>query len=196
MYFIPSIQQKTAFKPLTIGQLRNIISYNNKYPSLHTGLSYKITKTIIDNSLENINLTDFDKHIIILQIFYNEIKQKPKNITTPHPKEKQLSKDSYNISLKSPFIIEEKKHLEHLIKTNDFTDKDNILLTEIGKYINTLTINNVNIDWNISVLDKNNILNKFPISILSECITYVDDIKQQIKQIYKQEHFSLALLIP
>jgi hypothetical protein len=190
MYYVPSIQKEIIFKELTIGQFLNI--YKN--------FNIQFCKTLIDNCTESVNLTNFDKEIIFLQIHLNEIKEvniPQKNIV--HPDKQNIKDGLYSLDIVSPFLNEEIL-FNQFIKDTSIVDKNILLLLEITKYISTLCVNNTNINLNISIKDKIKITKELPPLILAKCIQCIDNIKRQTKQYFAQNNtsykYNISLLVP
>jgi hypothetical protein len=193
MYFIPSLKQTFLFKELTIGQLKNIVSSHTQYPTLNSGFNYEFINCLLINSNNLKHLTSFDKYCLGAQIHFNEILQISKTFNFKHPLEHFIKTDILEIKLEAPVIEEEKKYYKFLIDNNVY-DKDVLLLTEISKYVKSLFIKNTNLKFN-SILEKNNTLKKLPIPILTQCIQYIDSIKQEAKQQCFNKEFNISLLI-
>jgi hypothetical protein len=194
MYYVPSLLREIIFKELTIGQFMNI--YNNAKTSFNVNFS----TTLINNCTESVDLTDFDKYILFLQIHLKEIKNFDiikKEI--PHPKKQNLTQGLYNIDITVPALKEE-------IQWNSFTttfrstDKNILLLIEIAKHINSITLNNTVIDLNTNYKEKIDIVKKIPPDILANCITLIDNNKKEIKNYYTLNkvpyNYNISLLVP
>jgi hypothetical protein len=194
MYYVPSLLREIIFKELTIGQFMNI--YNNAKTSFNVNFS----TTLINNCTESVDLTDFDKYILLLQIHLKEIKNFDiikKEI--PHPKKQNLTQGLYNIDITVPALKEE-------IQWNSFTttfkstDKNILLLIEIAKHINSITLNNTVIDLNTNYKEKIDIVKKIPPDILANCITLIDNNKKEIKNYYTLNkvpyNYNISLLVP
>lgn len=191
MYYIPSIDKEVTFKPLTIGQFKTILNgdFNSSFISV-----------LKENCTEATNLTNFDKEIILLQIHLNEIKEIPTtNKIVEHPKEQVVEEGLYKITI-APLILTQELEAYSYANTLNKNDKDSLLLVEIAKYINTLVINNEEIDWNISFISKIKILKDIPTQILANCVLCIDSIKKQIKAYYQQNYidyrYDISLLVP
>jgi len=196
MYYVPSIQKEILFKELTIGQFKNI------YKKTTNDINFNIEfyKTLISNCTEPINLTNFDKETLLLQIHLNEIKNKSiykKEVL--HPQKQNLIEGLYNIDIIVPCLKEETDYKEFITSLSK-TDKNILLLAEITKHISKLSINNTAINLNIEFKDKINIIKKLTPNILSKCIQHIDSIKKQTKNYYSINGVNyccnISLLIP
>jgi hypothetical protein len=197
-YFIPSIQQKVNFNFLTISQLLDIQNYSNQFLFLKTGLSYSFSKAIITNCTQRINLTDFDKHALYIQIYYKEFVCN-ENFTLQdikHPNNSKIKEGLYELDLSVPDVVNEIKFCEYVTTV---TDKNTLLLLEVSKYINCIAVNQTQINFNIPYNQKIKILNKLPVNVLASCIKYIDNIKKLTKQLYKDNNiltpFNISLLV-
>lgn len=191
MYYVPSLEKEVIFKPLTIGQFKII---------LNEDFNSSFINVLKENCTKATDLTNFDKEIILLQIHLNEIKETPvTNKIVEHPKEQVVEEGFYKITI-APLILTQELEAYSYANTLNKNDKDSLLLVEIAKYINTLVINNEEINWNISFISKIKILKDIPIQILANCVLCIDSIKKQIKAYYQQNNidyrYDISLLVP
>ena len=128
------------------------------------------------------------------------IKQEPIiNKIISHPNKQSIKEDLYNITINVPSIEQEQEYCL-LIDSFDKKNRDNFLLAEIGKYIYSLSVNETEIDCNITLIKKVQIIKDLPPNILAKCIKCIDNIKHQIKAYYTQNNiaykYDLSLLVP
>jgi hypothetical protein len=184
--FIPSLQKNINFKSLTIEQYKNIALFNSLYPSLNIGFNIAFINTIIENCTEKIQLTNFDKNIIGLQIHLNDIKEKNiifKNLNITHPTSKIFKSGLYSFELSIP-TLDIELECNNLIIQNNITNVNDLLYYEIAKYITCIKLNNVDINYNGSILNKINILKKIPSKTLVYCMLYIDEAKTNTELYY------------
>lgn len=197
-YFVPSQQKDIVFNFLTVKQVYDIQNYNNLKPNLNIGLSCGLAKTLLNNCNENLPLTDFDKHALYIQIYYHEILRDKEYIFTKieHPAEQNIVDSLYNINLTIPALKEEIGFCNYCIITSN---TNLILLAEIAKYIDSLSINKTQFNlYSTTFSDKVDIISKIPIDILAKCVEYIDQSKKKIKSLYEQNNikslFNISLL--
>ena len=199
MIFVPSIQKQIDFKPLTIKQYKDILKSNRLNQFKGTGFNLGIIN-VIEEGLNSIELiTDFDKHIIALQLRYRDILLKEIIQKVKHPKEKKIKEDIYCVTLKVPFLNLEKQYTEYILQ-NKNSSADMLILAEIVKYISYLSINSTDINFNINYKDKIDIVKDIPVPILAKCINYIDTVKEDINKYYDtigytHSKYSVSLLI-
>lgn len=191
MYYIPSIEKEIVFNPLTIGQFKEIL--NNKF-------NFSFIKILKENCTESINLTNFDKEVVLLQIHFNEIIEKNiLNKIIEHPKEQIVEEGLYKITIMPPTLTQELETCLYIDTLNE-DDKDSLLLGEIAKYTSSLIVNNEEINWNIKLFDKIKFLKEVPSYILAKCIICIDNVKKQVKTYYQQNNtnykYDISLLVP
>ena len=192
MYYIPSIEKESTFKEVTIQQFKKIVNKES--------FNFVFIDILKDNNIEEVILTNFDKEILLAQIHLNEIKQVPIiNKVIAHPNKQSIKEGLYNITINVPSIEQEQEYCL-LIESFDKKNRDNFLLAEIGKYIHTLLVNETEIDCNITLIKKVQIIKDLPPGILAKCIKCIDNIKYQIKAYYTQNNiaykYDLSLLVP
>jgi hypothetical protein len=193
MYYIPSLQIPFDLKPITIGVLKKIIKTHSKYPTLNIGFNYEFINYLLQNTDKQFNLTSFDKHCLGLQIHYKDILSINKQNNFKKLPEHIVETDIFKIVLQSPFIKEEKKYY-HALMSRDDLDRDTLLLTEISKYVDRITVNKININFN-TLTEKINTIKKLPTSILGECVRCIDKIKQDTLIQCDNKDFDISLLI-
>lgn len=200
MYFVPSLQQEVLFEKTTIGQFKDILNETQKYSFLNIGFNLSLIECLQQNCTQTYPLTNFDKEILLLQIYYKEVIEKNiPNKTVSHPISSVFKNELYEIVLNVPSLIQEKQYCLRVLHDLNKNNKDDLLLGELTKYITSIQINNTDINWNINFLDRIKILKNIPPSILAECITYIDNIKQQVKEYYSKNNcvykFDITMLI-
>ncbi len=198
MYYIPSKETQIVFKKITIGQLRKIMDLFFKHQDL--GFNIGFIETLKINNTLATPLTNFDKEILLLQIYLNEVKGlKIPNSPIEHPEPQIFNNGLYTIKIESPNIDNELKYYNFLLQQSEI-DKNTLLLAEITKHITSLSINKTSFNINIEPKELIDIIKKIPPNILAECVKLIDKIKKQIKQFYKQNNikykYSIDLLIP
>jgi hypothetical protein len=201
--FIPSLKQNIAFLPFTVKQYNNIKSNNLLYPRLNLGFVLGFINAIKENNINNVNLTAFDKKIIALQFYINELNEiniNFENLNITHPVEQTISNEIYKFVLNPPALDTERMFCEFIINDN-ITNTNDLLLCEIAKHLTALYINNTDISIPNTFLEKINLLSKIPSTSLILCMKYIDNIKFQIKQLYtdignNNLKYDASLLIP
>jgi hypothetical protein len=171
-----------------------LANFNAKYPLLKTGFNYQFINILLQNCSEQIKPTLFDKHILLLQIHYKEIKQLNREIIALHPTSKTITTDKYEIRLEVPDIVHEQMYYK-FIMDNNINNKDILLTLEINKYIQNVIIEEQYLKYN-SIEDKNNIIKDLPLSILANCLEYIDSTKHKLQSIYQNSVYGISMLIP
>lgn len=188
IFYIPSLGTTAPFKELTIGQYKNIIQMNNKKPFLNIGFNVALLETIQHNNIDKINLTAFDKYIIAYQIRCSLFEKQITLLNIEHPKSKTIQ----NIICCSPNLDEDIQYYEYINLFNK-EQADDLLLAEIAKYT---TINGYS-----TLEEKINFLKRQSVETLAECVSYIDSIKNNIKQYYIKNNgqlieYGVKLLLP
>jgi hypothetical protein len=197
MYFVPSKQQELNFKELTIGQLKEIYFFNNTMKN-STGFNYGFIKTLLQNN--DTTLTSFDKEILFLQIVQKELRKKDIiNNTISHPQPVEVKEGIYQLTVSFPLITHELE-ICSIISNFKKIDKNILLLIEITKYIDSIFINNTQIDSNVTFDKKVNLVKQLPPYILATCIKLIDQSKRTIKNYYTTNNltysYDISLLVP
>ena len=189
--FIPSLQKKFLFKSLSIKQYKKILFSNNSNDFLNINFNLFFIEAIKENCLDNISLTDFDKHIIAYQLYsYSFEKEIKKEIIIEHPTVNIVHSDElYHLECRVPSVDQEIEYSQYALKKNK-NDAEELLLAEITKYVCLLKINETNIDLNVDIEKKIKIIKNLPVHILAQCINYIDSVKGKIKDFYKDREFN------
>jgi len=200
MYFVPSVQKEVKFNNFTIEQFYYISQLTKKENILNTNFNIGFINILKQNILEDILLTNFDKEILLLQIYLNEIKEGTillKNIE--HPNTQFINEVLYTIKITVPDINRELEFCNNLIKINK-NDKDTLLLFEVAKHLTNLTVNKTELNCQLPLINLVNTIKNLPPYILAKCVVCIDNIKKQTKAFYKQNKvnykYSIDLLVP
>jgi len=202
--FIPSLKKEIEFKPLTIEQF-NIITYNDQiHPNLNLGFNISFIETLKNNCTEDIILTNFDKNIIGLQIHLNELKENNIDfnlLNIEHPASKTIKSDSYTFNLLIPSIDIDLETCNYIID-NNINDLNLLLLCEISKHIESIYLNDTDINYPKNIVDRLSFLKKIPPNTLVKCMIYIDKVKTDISLFYStisnnsKLKYDISLLVP
>ena len=188
IFYVPSFKNTAPFKELTIGQYKSILIKNNNKPFLNIGFNLALLETIDQNNIDKITLTSFDKYIIAYQLRCSIFDKQIPYRDIEHPKSKTVQ----NIVCCAPNFKDDIQYYEYINLYNK-NQTDELLLAEIAKYINI-------VDYT-TLEEKINFLKEQDVKILAECISYIDNIKNTIKQYYIKNNgqlieYGVKLLLP
>jgi hypothetical protein len=196
--YIPSLK-KTFKQPfLTIEQYKQILSNSYALPVLNIGFNLAINSIILSNTSQfNNQISEFDKYILVLYYRYYNISKKYKDVlltnklkeceNKQHPDPLYIDTDVFKIKCNIPNLILESEYLNFVVKNFQFTGNnvvDVLLVSEIAKFIETLTVNQTNIDLNVPFEERIKIISTLPTSISIKIIKYIDSFKQNINNLY------------
>lgn len=202
--YIPSLQKNIAFNTFTIEQYNLIFKKHLLYKRLNLGFNIAFINIIKSNIEPNITLTTFDKFIIGLQIYTNDIKEKEIDFSTlkiEHPAPKTIIDNLYTFKLNIPTIDYEQNICKYIID-NNITNINTLLICEIAKYITNLQLDNIDLNLPTEVFSKIKILENVLPSSLVLCMEYIDNIKLKLKQLYSEItnnpnlKYDISLLVP
>lgn len=200
--FIPSLQKNITFLPVTIEQYNSVLQADTSNKRFNLGFNIAFIDTIKNNCTENISITNFDKFIIGLQVFINEVKEMNFNFTDiQHPTSQVIKDNLYTFQLDIPTIEYEQAVCKFILK-NNITDPNSLLLCEIAKHLTSLQLDNVNLNLPTNIESKIEILKRVSINSLVLCMEYIDNVKTDIKNYYTVAandpnlKYSLSLLVP
>jgi hypothetical protein len=199
--FIPSLQREVNYKPLTIEQYYKIAHQNILYPKLNLGFNIGFIETILINCTEQINLTSFDKNIIALQIYINELQEKNILLSIEHPQGRVINYNDYIFNIAIPTLNTDLEFSNYIIQ-NNITDINMLLMCEIAKYINEITFKDTIIQYPQAIEEKLNILKQIPPKTLVRCMEYIDGVKNTINDYYllytnnPDVKYSISVLMP
>lgn len=188
IFYIPSLNTTARFKELTIGQYKDIIQSSTNTPFLDIGFNIALLEIILQNNIDDITLTCFDKCIIAYQMRCSLFDKQIVEQGIEHPKQEIIQ----GITCYPPLLNEDLNYY-HFINLLDKEKTDELLLAEIAKHISINTCLNFE--------QKINFLREQPVTTLAELINYIDNIKSTIKQYYIKNNgrlirYSVKLLLP
>lgn len=196
---IPSQNKDVDFKLISVNQQRKLMS--TAFDGIDSVVKRSITlnNIVVENSLEDIDYLTIDRNTILLELrkkirgskYKANKKEYDLNDLSPIyiddlEVEKQISGDSITINLHVPTLsvdtLINKKIQDELLKSDGSKDTgkniEMVLSYEICKYIVDITIGEESICFaDISVYERNKIVNNLPLSLNNKVIDYIGEVK-------------------
>lgn len=183
--FIPSLREEKKYSPLSVAE------YNELYQKCF--IVNEPFNLVINNFLNDSNLTVFDRDIILPSIRYYNISTKFKNIDFSHiiekcnkaihPEPRTFQREGYNVTCQVPSLELESYNIN--FNKNTFLNKEQKLLLLISSYITDLKHKNNAVSIPLNYKDKIKFLKTLPVRLLADIIEYKDNIDNKVLDIYR-----------
>jgi hypothetical protein len=192
--WVPSKQKELEFKPLTVGQQKDIMSVGFDGVTAPLTVTRLLNNIVQDNCIEKTEFSVYDKYHVIVGLRIDSIGSKVKgfNQTLTVPKTAKLKEtavitsDDITIECRIPSIDEENKLVTKLIteiKNKNITDRSALVsmlyVGEIIKFINSVSIDDIVIEFSdIQYEQKKEVVNTLPVKINAKIIEYIQSVRE------------------
>lgn len=203
--YIPSRKKNIQLPPLNLKQQKDIISSVANGVAGLVGFTRILNNIITELSGDNTLMT-YDRVPVIVALRVNALGNKHKEGEVEIDLDKVLEKiknsthnvkESNNISYKGvevevevPSLVQENhivKKLEEEVKKNGEDNTKNlgsIYVYEIAKYIKSVKINDMTIDYReLKISEKIQLIEALPLALNKQIVSYIEDVKNQDREL-------------